>query len=223
MKDRFQAKPVILNVFTIYVQSYGKGIFYWRVDQTEHYSPALTKGMINITVNAGKKFEDCFCNSVPEHVLVKRLNDNASAWSGGTNTRFSSNNQCDYILFESQKRKFLALELKTTKHNRLSYWRKDFEDKTKKQTFMIRKCQILGLEAWSKFDNTICGFVINFSSINNDTFFVYINEFLKYTNSLDKKSINYDDVLNMNPIKIGNHLLRTNYRYNVDNFLKEVC
>ena len=47
--------------------------------------------------------------------------------------------------------------------------------------------------------------------------------FLKYTNSLDKKSINYDDVLNMNPIKIGNHLLRTNYRYNVDNFLKEVC
>ena len=75
----------------------------------------------------------------------------------------------------------------------------------------------------SKFDNTICGFVINFSSINNDTFFVYINEFLKYTNSLNKKSINYDDVLNMNPIKIGNHLLRTNYRYNVDNFLKEVC
>ena len=50
-----------------------------------------------------------------------------------------------------------------------------------------------------------------------------MNEFLKYTNSLDKKSINYDDVLNMNPIKIGIHLLRTSYRYNVDNFLKEVC
>lgn len=26
MKDRLQAKPVILNVFTIYVQSYGKGM-----------------------------------------------------------------------------------------------------------------------------------------------------------------------------------------------------
>lgn len=72
MKDRFQTKPVVLNVFAIYVQSYGKGIFYiWRVDQTEHYSPVLTKGMINIAVNAGKKFEDCFCNSVPEHVLVR--------------------------------------------------------------------------------------------------------------------------------------------------------
>lgn len=47
MKDRLQAKPVILNVFTIYVQSYGKGIFNWGVDQTEHYSPALMKGMIN--------------------------------------------------------------------------------------------------------------------------------------------------------------------------------
>ncbi len=47
--------------------------------------------------NEGKRFESAFIKSVPDHVLVKRLNDNAAGWSNGTNTRFSSNNECDYI------------------------------------------------------------------------------------------------------------------------------
>ena len=66
-----------------------------------------------------------------------------------------------------------------------------------------------------------CGFVLNFRNKDNRTFFVMIDEFLDYTSTLNKKSINIDDVLKMNSIEIENTLLRTNYRYNIDKFLKD--
>ena len=168
----------------------------------------------------GKRFENAFVKSIPDYVLVKRLNDNASAWSGGTNTRFASNNECDYILFDDHTRTFYGIELKTTKEKSLSFWRDDFEDRNKKQNFKIRKCQIQGLQKWSKHLG-IFGFIINFRSINNRTFFIMIDEFIDYTSTLQKKSINIDDVLRMNPIEIENKLIRTNYKYNIEKFLNE--
>ena len=177
--------------------------------------------MKNISaLSEGKRFENAFIKSVPDYVLVKRLNDNASAWSGGNNTRFSSNNECDYIMFDGRTRTFYGLELKTTKEKSLTFWREDFEDKTKKQTFQIRKCQIQGLEKWSKHFG-VFGFIINFRSLENKTYFVMIDEFLDYTSTLSKKSINIDDILKMNPIEIDHTLMRTNYKYNVEKFLKE--
>lgn len=123
-------------------------------------------------------------------------------------------------MFDDNTRTFYGLELKTTKDKSLTFWREDFEDKTKKQTFMIRKCQILGLKKWSEHFG-VFGFVINFRSINNRTFFVMIEDFLDYTSTLSKKSINIDDVLNMNPIEIKNNIIRTNYHYDIQQFLKE--
>lgn len=111
-----------------------------------------------------------------------------------------------------------GLELKSTKNNSLTFWREDFEDKTKKQAFNIRKRQIQGLEKWSKH-NGIFGFVINFRSKNNKTFFVNITDFLNYTSSLYKKSINIKDVLEMNPVEIKSELIRTNYHYDIEGFL----
>lgn len=168
----------------------------------------------------GKRFEDAFIKSFPDYVFIKRLNDNSAAWSGGTNTRFSSNNECDYILSDDHTRTLYGLELKTTKEKSLTYWREDFEDKNKKQSFQIRKCQILGLQKWSKHLG-VFGFVFNFRSYENRTFFVMIDDFIDYTSTLSKKSINIDDVLNMNSIEIENNLIRTNYRYNAEKFLKE--
>ena len=174
---------------------------------------------MKIIRNEGKRFEDAFTKSIPDHVLVKRLNDNASAWSGGNKTRFSSNNECDYLLFDDDTRTFYGLELKTTQKS-LTFWREDFEDKDKKQTFQIRKCQILGLEKWSKHFG-VFGFIINFRNENNRTFFIMIDEFLDYTSTLSKKSINIDDVLKMNPIEIKSKKLRTNYQYDIATFLQE--
>ena len=177
--------------------------------------------MNDIAKNEGKKFEDAFIKSVPDYVLVKRLNDNASSWSGGTMTRFASKNECDYILFDDHTRTLYGLELKSTKHNSLTFWREDFEDKNKKQTFQIRKCQIEGLEKWSKHCG-VFGLIINFRDNDNKTYFVDIGDFLKYTSPpFSKKSISKSDVLGMNPIEIDSELLRTNYRYDVEKFLKE--
>lgn len=171
--------------------------------------------------NPGKRFEDSFVKSVPDYVLVKRLNDNASSWSGGSKTRFASNNECDYILYDDHTRTFYGLELKSTEHSSITFWRKDYENKERMQSFMIRKCQITGLEKWSKY-NAVFGFVINFRDKENNTYFVDIREFLKYTSSpFSKKSINRNDILKMNPIKIDSFLKRTNYRYDIEKFLNE--
>lgn len=170
--------------------------------------------------NEGKRFEDAFVKSIPDYVLVKRLNDNASSWSGGTNTRFASKNECDYMLSNDHTRTLYGLELKSTKSDSLTFWREDFEDKKKKQTFQIRKCQIQGLEKWSKHIG-VFGFIINFRENGNETYFINIGSFLEYTSTLSKKSINRDDILKMNPIEIGSTLMRTNYRYDVEKFLEE--
>ena len=173
-------------------------------------------------ISDGKRFENAFKNSINEkHVLIKRLNDNAASFGESTNTRFTSTNECDFLLFENDTRTLYGLELKTTLGS-LTYWRKDFEDKNKKQSFQIKKNQILGLEKFSQYDGGIFGFVINFRKTSeNHTFFISISDFLKYTNTLSKKSINIHDVLQMNPIKIENRLLRTNYWYNLEKFFQD--
>lgn len=176
--------------------------------------------MNSISKNVGKKFEDCIVNSLPDYILKKRLNDGASSWAGGTNTRFTANNECDFILFDSCNRILFCLELKSTSSS-ITYWRSDFEIKGKKNSFQIKKNQILGLDKFNSYDYVVCGFLFNFRHKENHTFFVDIQNFLNYTENLDKKSINYDDVLKMQPIKIDNKLLKTNYRYDMDKFFIE--
>ena len=174
--------------------------------------------MKEIAKNPGKLFEDDFKASLGD-LWYKRLNDNASSWAGGNNTRFTSTNECDYLLFDDESRTLYACELKSTQST-LTYWREDFEDKTKKQSFNIKKNQILGLQKWSQYC-MVCGFIFNFRNKDNRTYFVTIDDFLDYTNELDKKSINIDDILQTNPIEIGCEKKRTRYRYNIEKFIKE--
>lgn len=47
----------------------------WRVDQTEHYSPALMKGMINIAVNEGKRFEQNWKHAMKVRKQKQRKDD----------------------------------------------------------------------------------------------------------------------------------------------------
>ena len=67
-------------------------------------------------ISDGKRFENAFKNSINEkHVLIKRLNDNAASFGESTNTRFTSTNECDFLLFENDTRTLYGLELKKTK------------------------------------------------------------------------------------------------------------
>lgn len=171
--------------------------------------------------NEGKKFEEDFKNSLPDYCWYKRLNDNAAAFSGGTNTRFASNNECDYILFNTHRQKLFALELKSSKSS-ITFWKQEFSDDGKKHSFQIKKNQIIGLKKWSEFNNILCGFVFNFRNEHNSTYFVDINSFIDYILSSPKRSININDVKKMNCVEIYNKKKRTRYRYDIDNFLSNV-
>ncbi|MBQ0035593.1 MAG: hypothetical protein KBT35_01610 [Firmicutes bacterium] len=167
--------------------------------------------------NEGKIFEQCFQKSIPDNILVKRFNDNAASFGGSVNTRFSSTNECDYELFDPESRTLYFLELKSSL-NSLTFWRDDFD----KGTFQIKKNQILGLQKFNKYENVVCGLIVNFRNTeSNDTFFIYIDDFVKYTKELNKKSININDVKHMNPINIECTKKRTNYSYNIEDLIEK--
>lgn len=176
--------------------------------------------MINIAKNEGKVFEDSWKASVPDTCFIYRLNDNAGSFGGGDNLRFATSNICDYIMHDDLSNTMYCLELKSTKGGSFTYWRKDFENKDVKKSFMIKKNQILGLEKASKH-KIVCGLVLNLRETTNHTYFVMIDDFISYTSTLDKKSINEDDIKQMNPILIEQTLKKVNYKYNVGKFLQE--
>lgn len=122
-------------------------------------------------------------------------------------------------MFNDNTKTLYALEMKSTQGS-LTYWREDFEDKEKHNSFNIKKNQILGLQKWSAYA-IVCGLIFNFRNKDNRTFFVMIDDFINYTSALSKKSINMNDVLEMNPIEIFSEKKRTRYRYDIENFLKE--
>ena len=169
-------------------------------------------------MNSGKVFENCWKKSVNKAgYFYLRLNDPAQSFSNPSNLRFSLKSSYDNIMFA--ERYLFTLELKSTKGTSLSFWREDFEDKTKSQTFLIHKHQILGLANADKFAEVVSGLIINFRETTNHTYFWHINDFLEYTNKLDKKSFNENDVINGNGLLINQKLKKVNYEYDIDNFV----
>ena len=77
-------------------------------------------GGINIPQNEGKKFEADLKSSVPDTCWLYRLRDNASSFANGTNTRFTSSNICDFILFDDMSKTLFLLECKSTKGTSVS-------------------------------------------------------------------------------------------------------
>jgi len=171
-------------------------------------------------MNEGKKFEQCWKNSVPKHCFYHKLKDPAQSFNKDENNlRFSPNNPCDAFMFDDNTRTFYALELKSTQGTSFSFWREDFEDKSKKQTFMIKKNQIKGLLSISAHQ-VVCGFIFNFRKTKH-TYFQMIDDFILMTKDTKKKSVNENDIQNNNAILIGQELMRTNYKYDVEGFLRE--
>lgn len=171
--------------------------------------------------NVGKIFESAIKDSIPDTCWLYRLRDNAASFAGGSNTRFTSNNICDYIAFDDITKTLFLWELKSTQGTSLTFWREDFEVKGKQSSFMIKKNQILGLHEASK--HMLCaGFILNFRNKNNDTFFISIDDFLDMTSELNKKSFNIDDLKANNAIPIYSSKARTRYTYNIGKLIKEI-
>ena len=158
--------------------------------------------------NEGKKFEEDFMDSVPDTCWVYRLRDNASSFANGKNTRFTSRNICDYIMYDDLSKSLFLIECKSTKSKSIPI-------------AMIRENQIDGLKKASEH-NLTAGILVNFRNDNNDTFFVEINKFIHMTKSINKKSFNINDFENVGAIKVKNTKKRTRYRYNIECLINNV-
>ena len=179
--------------------------------------PALPLYLEVYFINEGKIFERSFANSMPDGIYFQRLIDPAASFGGSSVTRFSPHQPYDFYAYSNPY--FYAMELKSTA-NSLTYWRKDFEVKGKKQTYEIKKCQIEGLTKAATYPGVIAGFYINFRNVNK-TYFLSISNFHKLTDTLEKKSINYKDVERYG-ILIEQKLVKVNYKYNLRKFFDDI-
>lgn len=175
------------------------------------YSPTslnkIKKEVKFIAQNQGKVFENAIKSSMPPTSWIYRLRDNASSFSGGTNTRFTSSNICDYIAYDDISRTLFLWELKSTKG-------------TSVPITMIRQNQIDGLLEASEH-NLVAGLIVNYRNTNNDTFFILIDDYIDMINSINKKSFNPKDVEKYGGIRIESTKKRTRFSYNMDKLIKE--
>ena len=166
------------------------------------------KGVENITQNEGKKFEADIKASIPNTCWFYRLRDNASSFAGGSNTRFTSSNICDFLMFDDIARTLFLVECKSTKGTSIPFT-------------MIRENQIDGLKDASKH-NLVAGLLVNYRNENNDTFFILIDEYLDMVNSLNKKSFNVKDLINIGATRVESEKKRTRYKYNIEKMIREL-
>lgn len=165
--------------------------------------------------NVGKLFEDDFKNSIPvEWVLLHRLKDSATSFSGGNALRFSIKNPCDFFEFDSERGIFYTLELKSVGGKSISF------EREKGQHGEIHYHQIKGLTEFGEYKRVVSGFIINFRC-EDKTYFVPINTFNEMMDEIDKKSFNITDIENHTHIEITGEKKRTRYRYDIESFMDE--
>jgi len=118
-------------------------------------------------------------------------------------------------MFNGYSSTFYATELKTSA-GAFSF------ERTKEDKGMIHLHQIESLKKFATYKNVVSGFILDFRKSNN-TYFIYIEDFLRMIGHVDKKSFNETDLLTYgNPVLISKTKLRVNYRYDVEKFLNDV-
>ena len=168
--------------------------------------------------NAGKIFEEDFSKSAPDYCFVHRLNDTAQSYNNSNETKFAWNNKCDFFIFDTNKRLFWTLELKSTKYLSFSCQLSEEEDDNK----MIKFHQIKSLREMSKYNNILSGFILNFRNEDigeQETYFLHIKDFDRMMSDIGKKSFNKKDILKYNAVKIDGRKKRVRFSWNIDNFL----
>lgn len=155
---------------------------------------------------------------VPDYVGVIRIPDPAQSFSHASNLRFTRKNPYDFILWNPRTYTFYALELKTVKEKSISF------ERSKEESGDIHFYQIEGLKKMSDVGNCVCGFIIEFREISK-TIFLQIDDFLKLQDTIDKKSFTIADLESNNIpyIVIDQHLMITNSKYEVGDFLSKTA
>ena len=172
-----------------------------------------SKGGIHL--NSGKDFEAQWKASVPEDVLIQRMSDPAQSFFGGSTARFSPNNPYDFFMYREPN--LFCLELKSKKSSSFTFWREDFDG----AQFDIKKHQILGLLEASQYDGVIAGLIMNFRNVNR-TYFISIENFIRLTSSIEKKSVNEKDIVVCGAVFIEQTLKKVKYHFHIDQLIQNL-
>lgn len=168
--------------------------------------------------SVGKQFELAVKQSIPDYILLIRLNDSPQAFKQSNLTRFTPKNPFDYICFDTNTRILFCFELKSTSNKYMS-----FEDihSDEEQSAMIHKHQILGLLKCSSYQNVVGGFLLNFRLPENElTYFIEVNQFQKMCESINKKSFNIMDLVLYGAKKIQGTKKRTRWYWDLNEFFE---
>lgn len=170
--------------------------------------------------NAGKIFEEDIKKSMPDYVVLIRLNDSPQVFKQSSTTRFTLKTPCDYIAFDTNSKILYFFELKSTKYKSISF---EDIDKKEQQSKMIHKHQILGLKKYSEYNSVKAGFLFNFRDEKNNierTYFQDIIDFESMCKKINKHSFNEIDLCLNNSVKINGNKKRVRYNWDIDSFFK---
>lgn len=164
--------------------------------------------------NKGKVFEQDWKNSIPNDIYYFRLKDTPSSFGQNNSVvRFTLSSPFDCFVF--YKDALFPMELKSTKDKSLSIQRSK-EEPSKD----IKYHQIIGLQEASKFDGIYPGFVFNFRE--SETYWISIENFMKFLSNSTKKSINEKEVVDFGGIMIKRTLKKVHYSYDIYDLLLKI-
>ncbi|MGG2091373.1 hypothetical protein AB1283_26020 [Bacillus sp. S13(2024)] len=138
----------------------------------------------------GKEFESSIEESCKEQkIYYFRVRDvNPMALKSGFAV---PKNKFDTLIY--YKNHLFPIEMKSTKGNKISF-----------SESIIKANQIHNLKEACEYEGLIPGFIFNFREHDNKTYFVHINDFLKYKNIAENKlEHTYKSKVNKSSIPIG--------------------
>ncbi|MDF2804874.1 MAG: hypothetical protein K0S61_4779 [Anaerocolumna sp.] len=161
-------------------------------------------------MNSGKVFEEDIKKSINDKYFIYKLKDSAGTWQGGNNTRFTSSNICDYIVFANGW--LHLLELKS--HKGASIPIAPIKNKQGKITKYgaIRTNQVEGLFKEYCKPKMNCGFIFNLSDKEKTWFVDILNIKVEIERQARSLSLEW---LEMHGVLIPQEKKRTRYKYDL--------
>lgn len=159
-----------------------------------------------MAINAGKRFENDFKNSVDtSEIFLHRFKDGTTGTVKGQMIRFKNKNLCDFLLFRDGL--LVLVELKSFLGKSMPFANiKDTVDE--QQTFLYN----LRLEA--KKNNVKAYMILNFRDLS-ETYAIDIHNFDEFYKITNKKSISIDEVRQLGK-QLFQQKKRTSYRYEIN-------
>ena len=158
-----------------------------------------------MAINAGKRFENDFKNSVnTDEIFLHRFKDGTTGTVNGQMIRFKNKNLCDFLLFKDGL--LVLAELK-------SFLGKSMPFANIKNTVDEQQTFLYNLRLEAKKNNVKAYLILNFRDLS-ETYAIDIYNFDEFYKMTNKKSISIDEARQLGK-QLSQQKKRTRYRYEI--------